>query len=70
MLVVHNGSKVFLIIVSIMVAICLVSSNELEATYITKTCKNNYWYVLKIQITSHAHEITSHTHEMDPDLKF
>lgn len=37
-----------------MITICLVSSNELEATYITNTCKSNYWY----------------THEMDPDLEF
>jgi len=32
-------------------------------TYITNTCKNDYWYVLKIQITSY-------TYEMDPDLEF
>jgi len=46
-----------LIIVSTMITIRLVSSNELEALYITNTCKNNYWYVLKIQITSHTHEM-------------
>jgi hypothetical protein len=53
--------KFCLIIVSTMVTICLVSSNEMEATYITNTCKNNYWYVLKMQVTSHVHE-------MDPEL--
>ena len=47
-----------------MVTTCLlVSSNELEATYITNTYKNNYWYVLKIHITTD-------THEIDPDPEF
>ena len=55
--------KFCLIIVSTVIAICLVSPNELEATYITNTCKNNYWCILKVQITSD-------THEMDPDPEF
>jgi len=56
--------KFCLIIVSTMVTTCLlVSSNELEATYITNTYKNNYWYVLKIHITTD-------THEIDPDPEF